>query len=84
VGVYDSKGLYHERQFPFYFATCLLVAMILTGSMAERSRLEVLIGFIILLQCFVYPIAMNWTWNLQGGYLRNLGFFDRGGSVVIF
>jgi Amt family ammonium transporter len=27
---------------------------------------------------------MCWTWNLQGGWLRALGFFDRGGSIVIF
>ena len=27
---------------------------------------------------------MSWAWNLQGGFLRNLGFFDRGGSVIIF
>lgn len=27
---------------------------------------------------------MCWVWNLQGGWLSNLNFFDRGGSVVIF
>jgi len=29
---------------------------------------------------------MCWAWNLQGdgGYLRKLGYFDRGGSVIIF
>lgn len=27
---------------------------------------------------------MCWAWNLDGGWLRALGFFDRGGSVVIF
>lgn len=27
---------------------------------------------------------MTWAWNLDGGWLRSLGFFDRGGSVVIF
>ena len=30
------------------------------------------------------PVVFSWAWNLQGGFLRNLGFFDRGGSVVIF
>ena len=27
---------------------------------------------------------MSWTWNLEGGWLRDLGFFDRGGSVLIY
>lgn len=27
---------------------------------------------------------MSWAWNLQGGFLRNLGYFDRGGTVIIF
>ena len=43
-----------------------------------------MIGFIFLLQTILYPVIMSWAWNLQGGYLRNLGYFDRGGSVIIF
>lgn len=27
---------------------------------------------------------MMWAWNLDGGFLRNLGYYDRGGSVIIF
>ena len=27
---------------------------------------------------------MSWAWNLQGGYLSDLGFYDRGGSVILF
>lgn len=51
--------------------------------MAERSRVEPLIGYIVILSMFIYPVIMSWSWNLQG-YLKDLGFFDRGGSVVIF
>ena len=40
VGVFSKNELYHERQFPFYFATCVIVGLIITGSMAERTRLE--------------------------------------------
>jgi ammonia channel protein AmtB len=31
-------------------------------------------------------VALCWAYNLQdiGGYLRRLGYFDRGGSVIIF
>jgi ammonia channel protein AmtB len=84
VGVYSANGLYHERQFPFYFATSLIVGMISTGSLGERARLEPLIGFMIVLQTIIYPVVMSWAWNLQGGFLRTLGYFDRGGSIIIF
>jgi ammonium transporter, Amt family len=49
VGVFSPNGLYHERQFPWYFATSLVVSLIVTGSMSERAKLEPLLGFIIVL-----------------------------------
>lgn len=84
MGVYDADGLYHERQFIFYFATCLIVALLVTGSAGERARLEPLLGYCIFLSIFFYPVVLSWTWNMQGGFLWNLGYYDRGGSVVIF
>lgn len=27
---------------------------------------------------------MCWAWNLEGGWLRTLGYFDRGGSIIMF
>jgi Amt family ammonium transporter len=27
---------------------------------------------------------MAWTWSPYGGYLKGQGFYDRGGSIVIF
>ena len=60
------------------------MAILVTGSMSERARLEPLLGFILILQTIVYPVQMSWAWNLQGGFLRNLGFYDRGGTVIIF
>ena len=84
VGVFSTNGLYHERQFPFYLATCFLPALIVSGSVSERTRLVTLLGFIILMNTIIYPVIMSWAWNPLGGYLRALGFFDRGGSVIIF
>lgn len=84
IGVFQSNGVYHERQFPFYFATCLLVSIISSGSLSERTRLEPILFYTIILNVVVYPAIMCWTWNLQGGFLSNLGFVDRGGCAVIF
>lgn len=69
---------------PFYFSTCLVTSFLITGSMGERARLEPLLFFTILIQTLIFPIALSWAWNLEGGFLRNLGYFDRGGSVIIF
>ena len=54
--------------------------------MSERARLKPLLGYVVMLQLIIYPIALCWAWNLQGdgGFLRKLGYFDRGGSVIIF
>ena len=49
VGVFTPNGLYHERQLPFYFATSLIVSILATGSMGERTKLRPLIGFVVLL-----------------------------------
>jgi ammonia channel protein AmtB len=68
----------------FYFATCLIVSILVTGSMGERAKLEPIIGFIFVLQIILYPVVLSWAWNTQGGFLWDLGYFDRGGSVVIF
>jgi Amt family ammonium transporter len=64
VGVYSSNELYHERQFPFYFATCVIVGLISTGSMSERTKLEPLIIFTIIVNIILYPPVLSWAWNL--------------------
>ncbi|TNV84072.1 hypothetical protein FGO68_gene17622 [Halteria grandinella] len=86
VGVFTPNGLYHERQLPYYFATSLIVSILSTGSMGERARLKPLLGYVFMLQLIIYPICLCWAWNIQGdgGFLRKMGYFDRGGSVVIF
>jgi Amt family ammonium transporter len=71
---------------PFYFATSLVVAIIATGSMAERTKLKPIIGYVFLMQLLIYPVCMSWAWNIEGdgGFLRKLGYFDRGGAVVMY
>jgi ammonia channel protein AmtB len=86
VGVFTPNGLYHERQLPFYFVTSVIVAILVTGSMGERAKLIPLLGYVLLLQILIYPVILCWAYNMQddGGFLRRLGYFDRGGSVPIF
>jgi Amt family ammonium transporter len=30
------------------------------------------------------PLILSWAWNLQGGWLRVMGYYDRAGSIIIF
>ena len=46
--VFRSNNQYHERQFSYYFATVLIVIVISTGGLAERGKLEALIGFVVI------------------------------------
>lgn len=54
--------------------------------MNERTRLKPLLGYVVILQVLLYPVILCWAWNINGdgGFLRKLGYFDRGGAVVIF
>ena len=47
VGVFSADHLFHERQFIYYFATSLVVSCIVSGSMAERTNLIPILGFVI-------------------------------------
>ena len=60
------------------------MGLIATGSMAERTKLEPLLLFIVLINIILYPPILAWAWNLQGGFLKDLDFMDRGGCAVIF
>jgi ammonia channel protein AmtB len=42
----------------------VIVGLIATGSMAERTRLEPLLLFIVFLNIIVYPPVLAWAWNL--------------------
>lgn len=52
--------------------------------MSERTRLEPLLVFTVFANIIVYPPVLAWAWNLQGGFLKDLDFMDRGGTAVIF
>lgn len=71
-------------QFMYYFVASLIVSMIVTGSMAERARLEPMLGYVVLQNIVIYTLVICWSWNLEGGWLREMEFFDRGGSIVLF
>ena len=63
-------------------------ATIITGAMAERTRLVTHIWSTILMVCLVYPIFGHWVWSgsfhhEQAGWLAKIGFIDFAGSTVV-
>lgn len=71
--------------FAFSFATTS--ATIVSGSLAERTKISAYILFSILMTGFIFPVVVSWTWG--GGWLSRLSAKDSmkfhdfaGGGVV--
>lgn len=85
-GVSDHPLGYAFAFFQVVFAST--AATIITGAMAERTRLVTHIWSTVLIVCVVYPIFGHWAWggsfhHGQEGWLARLGFIDFAGSTVV-
>lgn len=56
-------------------------ASIVSGTIAERSKLWPFLIFTLILTGFIYPIAGSWQWG--GGWLSEMGFSDFAGSTLV-
>lgn len=54
---------------------------IVSGTIAERSKLFPFFLFSLVLSAVIYPIQGAWTWG--GGWLSELGFSDFAGSTIV-
>lgn len=61
-----------------FAATC---ATIVSGAMAERTKLISYIIFCIVATTFIYPLLGHWIWG--GGFLGSLGFRDFAGGTAV-
>lgn len=68
-------------RFIFYLVTCVVMATIATGSIAERTHTDTYIFFSFVTSGFIFPIGLAWCWN--DGWLNNLGFIDYGGASIV-
>ena len=67
--------------FLFQLMFCVATASIVSGAVAERVKLWPFLIFTLILTSIIYPIQASWSWG--GGFLADLGFIDRAGSVVV-
>lgn len=56
-------------------------ATIVSGAMAERTKLKSYIIYSCLITALIYPISGHWIWG--GGWLSDMGFRDFAGSTVV-
>ncbi|MCI0679017.1 MAG: ammonium transporter, partial [Actinobacteria bacterium] len=65
----------------FQMVFAATAATIVSGAVAERTRLDAYMAYSFLISAIVYPIYGHWVWG--GGWLAQLGAWDFAGSGVV-
>jgi hypothetical protein len=69
----------------FSFTFCLTCMTIVSGCLAERTKLVVYPIYTIIICSFVHPLAVHWTWH-SDGWLQTISkchFLDFAGGTVV-
>lgn len=75
------EGVPFSAYFVFQTVFCAIVAAIVTGAMAERTKFSAFCICSFIIALIVYPVAGHWIWG--GGWLSTLGFHDFAGGAVV-
>ena len=65
----------------FQMVFAATAATIVSGAMAERTRLDAYMAYSFLISAIIYPVYGHWVWG--GGWLAELGAWDFAGSGVV-
>jgi Amt family ammonium transporter len=76
-----SAGYAAGSDWFFQMVFVATAASIVSGTLAERSKLWPFLAFTLVLTGFIYPIAGSWHWG--GGWLSEMGFYDFAGSTLV-
>lgn len=71
----------HSLAWFFQMVFAATAATIVSGAMAERTRITAYLAYSFLISAIIYPISGHWVWG--GGWLSELGFHDFAGSGVV-
>ena len=81
LGDYDFGSLPKWCYVIFQTVFCATAAIIVSGSMAERTKFSSYSIYSALISIVVYPVSGHWIWG--GGWLSELGFHDFAGSCAV-
>ncbi|RME13615.1 MAG: ammonium transporter [Ardenticatenia bacterium] len=65
----------------FQMVFAATAATIISGAMAERTKVETYLAYSFLVSALIYPVYGHWVWG--GGWLGELGAVDFAGSGVV-
>ncbi|WP_334128448.1 hypothetical protein [Sneathiella sp.] len=81
AGTFTADGYSSSSDWFFQMVFVGTAASIVSGTLAERTKLWGFLAFVVLLTVIIYPIQGSWTWG--GGWLSELGFSDYAGSTIV-
>ena len=81
----DADGMFNGLPIGVFmiFQTvfCATSATIVSGAMAERTKVISYLIYSAAISVFIYPITGHWIWG--GGWLSQIGFHDFAGSTAV-
>ncbi len=77
----DTAGYSISAAWLFQVVFAATAATIVSGAMAERTKLISYIIYSCVISAIVYPISGHWIWG--GGWLSDMGMRDFAGSTVV-
>lgn len=77
----DGAGYAGSAGWLFQVVFAATAATIVSGAMAERTKLSSYLIYSVILTAVVYPISGHWIWG--GGWLADMGIRDFAGSTVV-
>lgn len=77
----DNGGYATSAGWMFQVVFAATAATIVSGAMAERTKLVAYLFYSVVISAVIYPIAGHWIWG--GGWLSDMGMRDFAGSTVV-
>ena len=79
--IFTAYESFDWSNFVFNLVFCATTATIVSGAMAERTKLLSYCIYSGVISALIYPIEAHWIWG--GGWLSQIGFHDFAGSCAI-
>jgi Amt family ammonium transporter len=77
----DNGGYATSAAWIFQVVFAATAATIVSGAVAERTKLISYIAYSVILSGLIYPFTGHWIWG--GGWLSDMGMRDFAGSTVV-